>query len=70
MPRTVSTDAAERLQDLRRRLASTENRDTVRRIAADVEELSWNAPKGLLGDIGDFTDRVHAKLDRLAPQQT
>jgi hypothetical protein len=68
MPRTVSTDAAERLQDLRRRLASTENRDTVRRIAAD--ELSWNAPKGLLGDIGDFTDRVHAKLDRLAPQQT
>jgi hypothetical protein len=70
MPRTVSTDAAERLQDLRRRLASTENRDTVRRIAADVEELSWNAPKGLLGDIGDCTDRVHAKLDRLAPQQT
>jgi hypothetical protein len=68
MPRTVPTDAAERLQDLRRRLASSENKDTVRRIAADLEELSWTAPKPLRADIGDFTDRLNDKLGRISPE--
>jgi hypothetical protein len=46
--------AEERLQDLRRRCASTENRDTL------------VAEEGLLEPIASFLDRVHEKLDRIS----
>jgi hypothetical protein len=58
---------AEKLADLRRRLASTENKETIRRILGDASELASVAPESLLGDLADFTDRVHSKLDHLAP---
>jgi hypothetical protein len=57
----------ERLQGLRARLASTENPDTLRRLAVDTSELALVAPENLLEAIGELTDRIHGKLDCLVP---
>jgi hypothetical protein len=66
-PSRVRWSDGERLQDMRRRLASTENQDTLRRIGVDVAELAMTAPENLLGDISELVDRVHAKTEHLAP---
>jgi hypothetical protein len=66
-PTRTSVPAAERLQGLRARLASTEVPSTLRAINVDVSELAAIAPENLLGDIGELTDRVFAKIDSIVP---
>ena len=65
--RYVRLTHAERLQGLRKRCAGSENIETLKRVLGEASELASVAPEHLLGDIGDFTDRVHEKIDRLAP---
>jgi hypothetical protein len=57
----------EKLQGFRRRLAATEIAGTVRAIGEAASELALTAPEDLLEDIGTFIDRVHEKLERIAP---
>jgi hypothetical protein len=66
-PRRSRETDAERLRDLRRRCASSENRGTLQRISEHASELALTAPENLLGDIAAFIDRVHEKYDRLFP---
>jgi hypothetical protein len=68
-PTRVRWSDGDRLQDMRRRLAATENQDTLRRIAVDVSELAMTAPENLLGDIGDVVDRAAEKIERLSPSK-
>jgi hypothetical protein len=59
--------AGDQLCRLRKRLASTEVVQTILAIGEDASELALTAPENLLAGISEFVDRVHAKLDHLAP---
>jgi hypothetical protein len=62
--RPCATDA-ERLQGLRKRLASTENIGTIKSISSAASELALIAPEGILESIGDLIDRANDKLKSL-----
>jgi hypothetical protein len=64
------SDSLQELERLRRRLASSENVETLRRIAQQTDELRWVSPESTLATIADFFDRVSDKLDRLTPIST
>jgi hypothetical protein len=58
------------LERLRRRLASSENVETLRRIAQQTDELRWVSPESILEAIASFTDRINDKVERLTPAST
>ena len=58
---------AERLQDLRRRVASSENKETLRRVAGEVEELRWVVVGSLRDEAGALLTRLKDKIERLGP---
>lgn len=59
------TDLLLELQRLRRRLAGSEKIDTLRHLIEDTTALKGIAPDSVLETIGDFTDRVNDKIERL-----
>jgi hypothetical protein len=54
----------ERLTDLRRRAAASENIDTLRRTVGDAIDLGWTSPQ-LRGEIDAFIGRANEKIERL-----
>jgi hypothetical protein len=57
----------EKLAELRRRLASSESRDTLQRIYDAAEELSWVVPAILHAEVSALITRIRAKRDNLFP---
>jgi hypothetical protein len=58
-------DSLLELQRLRKRLAGSEKLDTLRHLIEDTTALKGIAPDRVLETIGDFTDRIHDKIERL-----
>jgi hypothetical protein len=56
---------AEELQNLRYRLAGTENLQTLRRLGDEASALAGIAPEALLFEVADFQDRLASKIERL-----
>jgi hypothetical protein len=64
-PTRARASGAERLQSLRKRLASTEVVGTIKTISREASEMALIAPENLLESIAEFVDRANDKLDRL-----
>ena len=63
-------DLLQQLERLRRRLAASENTDTLRHLARHVDELRWVAPDSVLEMIATFSDLVADKVERCTPAST
>jgi hypothetical protein len=57
----------ERLAELRRRCAATENKSTLRHILEAAQELEWISAEGLREEVSALVARVETKIAALVP---